>query len=102
VPLGGEINFSAEATGNDPSEQLTYKWFVKKQEAATGTTWLYKAQTEGRQKVVLKVADKAGKQSQRSWTVTVNAPPATCVAVDENSELCLQQPAAGVITESGV
>ncbi|MGZ8196384.1 MAG: hypothetical protein ACXWTH_12230 [Methylosarcina sp.] len=57
MPLGGEINFSAEATGNDPSEQLTYKWFVKKQEAATGTTWLYKAQTEGRQKVVLKVAD---------------------------------------------
>jgi serine/threonine protein kinase/tetratricopeptide (TPR) repeat protein len=94
VPLGGEINFSAEATGSDPREQLSYRWFLDKQESSAGNTWLYKARTEGRQKVVLKVADKAGKLAQRSWTVIVSAPSATCVTVDENNELCLPHPAA--------
>lgn len=94
VSLGSEINFSAEATGSDPGEPLIYQWFLDKQEAAAGNAWLYKAQTEGRRKVVLKVSGKSGKPAQRSWIVTVSAPPATCVTVDENDELCLPDPAA--------
>lgn len=94
VSLGSEINFSAEAAGSDPSEPLTYRWFLDKQEIASGNAWLYKAQIEGRRKIVLKVSGKSGKPAQRSWTVTVSAPPATCVTVDENDELCLPDPAA--------
>ncbi|MGZ8094932.1 MAG: protein kinase domain-containing protein [Methylosarcina sp.] len=94
VLLGGEINFSAEATDIDPNEQLTYQWFLDKQEVSAGNSWLYKAQTEGQQKVVLKVADKAGKLAQRTWSITTDAPPATCIAFDEDNELCLPDPNA--------
>lgn len=87
--LGATINFSVEAMDNDPDDQLTYTWFLDGNQESSGSTWLYKPETEGQYRIALEVADRTGKLAQRTWFVTASAPPATCITLEDNSELCM-------------
>lgn len=98
--LGSEVNFSVEAPDNGPNDQLTYTWFLDRRKVSTSPAWLYKAQTEGRHKVYLKVEDKRGVLAQRTWFIITDGPPATCINLDETSDLCL--PDANAADEEGV
>jgi len=87
--LGADVNFSVEAADDDPDDQLTYSWFLDRQIVSNSNTWFYKAQTEGRHKVYLRIADRRGRLAHYTWSVNTRVPSANCIAVDENSELCM-------------
>lgn len=89
VLLGKELVFSAEGADPDPDDELTYAWLLDGQEQSTNATWPYTLQTVGQHKVILKVADRGGREVHRSWTLVASSPPASCITLNERSELCM-------------
>jgi hypothetical protein len=90
--VGAEASFSAEATDSDPDDELTYTWTLDGQQESEGNIWRYKTQSEGKHTVLLNVIDSGGLKAQRSWLVITNAPPAKCITLEDNSELCMPEP----------
>ncbi|MGR9088222.1 MAG: protein kinase domain-containing protein [Gammaproteobacteria bacterium] len=87
--LGHQIVFSAEAGDPDPDDRLAYTWSLDGQPMSSHNTWLYRPDSAGRHAVDLSVTDKAGRKAQRTWHVTVGAPAAACITLEDNSELCM-------------
>lgn len=87
--IGNQIIFSAEAGDPDPDDLLAYAWSLDGQPMSTHSTWLYRPSIAGQHRIALSVTDTAGMTVQRIWHVNARAPAASCITLEDNSELCM-------------